>query len=62
MESQKKLNNLSEQINDLLLHVQVTTKTKLQISQIYQLLGYSPRSIQLKIGTKKNLFMNLFNK
>ena len=62
LESQNKFNDLSEQINDLLLHIQVSQKTKLQISQIYQLLGYSPRTIQIKIGTKKKLFKGLFDK
>ena len=62
LESQKKFNELSEQIKDLLVHVSVSSKTKLQISQIYQLLGYSPRSIQIKIGTNKDLFKGLFDK
>ena len=62
LEYKKKFNELSEQIKDLLNHVNVNQKTKLQISQIYQILGYSPRTIQLKIGTKINLLKGLFEK
>ena len=61
-EKDEKFKSLVEQIKELFKGMKCDSKNKLQISQIFQILGYPPEVINKVINSKKGNIMDLIEK
>ena len=56
-EKDNKFNSLSEQVKELLKNIKCDMKNKPQVSQICQILGYSPQTINKIVTNKKKVII-----
>ena len=61
-EKDKKFESLVEQIKELFKGMKCDSKNKLQISQIFQIIGYPPEVINMVTNSKKGNIMDLIEK